>query len=322
MRVLLALLLLGVLASASLEELKQRALRTVPKKAKPLQMPVNTICLSEHEHLRTTGPFNYDCSRDEAACPKNWGSLQLPEGTNNQCGSRNRQSPIDLPLHEAASYEGGSRLQIGYKAFPVSGSKIFNNGHTVEVLLPKDNAGNSVAGGLNLVSTGFAKPVSYSLEQFHIHSPSEHTINGESFPLEVHLVHKKGAGQNDGEPLLVVSFLFTTGPSNYLLSKFFDKLPAPPGANEEENVATLTRDARMDLLNELVRHTHLEHYYTYLGSLTTPPCTEAVKWWVVSDFLTVSTDQVAAFRKVLPEGSNNRPVQPNGALVKIRRGYA
>jgi carbonic anhydrase len=226
-----------------------------------------------------------------------------------------------LPLHEAAPYRGGTRLQAQYKAFQASGSKIFNNGHTVEVLLPKDNAGVSVAGVLNLITPESKAPVVYNLEQFHLHSPSEHTVNGQSFPLELHLVHKK-TGEGAGEPLLVVGLFFTTGPTNYMLNKLFASLPAAPAEHEAETVATLKEGTGFDLLNELIRHTHLEHYWNYLGSLTTPPCTEAVNWFVVSDPLTVSNEQITAFTKVLPEGMNNRPVQPNGQLVVVRRGYA
>jgi len=128
----------------------------------------------------------------------------------------------------------------------------------------------------------------------HFHSPSENHIRGKSYPLEAHLVHK----DEDGN-LAVIAVMFEEGPANAELAKFWAKLPAEEG----DKVAL---PAGMSVAGLPPRK---HEYYRFSGSLTTPPCSEGVRWFVMKRPVTVSKDQVATFAKTLGF-ANNRPIQP------------
>lgn len=211
--------------------------------------------------------------------PENWGSLSPDFAT---CASGREQSPVDLdpavlqtPESEA---EGSARLTLAEEA---PAGEILSNGHTVQVNFP---------GGSEL-SVGDA---SFELLQFHFHAPSENTVAGEHFPLEAHLVHASAEGA-----LAVVGVLFEEGAASPALAGLRAHLPAEAGppAPLGDGVVDLAQ-----LLPESQTH------YRFTGSLTTPPCSEGVRWFVMSQPLTASSEQIARFTAIL--GGNNRPVQP------------
>jgi carbonic anhydrase len=136
----------------------------------------------------------------------------------------------------------------------------------------------------------------FDLVQFHFHTPSEHTVDGKAFPLELQLVH-----QAADKSLAVVSVLMTEGTSNPVLGRFWDRLPKSPGE--------IDTGVSISLKDLLPRAT--DDFFTYWGSLTTPPCSESVRWIVLKQPLQVSKSQIAAIRSVFP--MNARPTVPLGA---------
>jgi carbonic anhydrase len=132
------------------------------------------------------------------------------------------------------------------------------------------------------------------LRQFHFHHPSEEYIKGGDFDLTAHLVHDDGSGH-----LAVVAILFKTGSLNALFSAVWRNVPA------RSEKATNVPSARVNATSLLPSD---RGYYTFQGSLTTPPCSEGVVWYVLKNQATLSADQVALFAKLYP--NNARPTQP------------
>ena len=161
-----------------------------------------------------------------------------------------------------------------------SGAEVVNNGHTIQVNLAD-------AGTLNLDGSA------YKLLQFHFHTPSEEKINGRAYPMVAHLVHK-----NDDGKLAVVAVLLTQGKANAALNPVFANLPKTEGAKK-------ALDSGLDVAELLPAE---RGYYKFVGSLTTPPCSEGVRWQVLKTPVQVSAAQIASFRKLYK--MNARPVQP------------
>ena len=204
--------------------------------------------------------------------PQDWGQL---DPSYSACASGHAQSPIDIKGAKLAQLPP---LDFDYKAVALN---IINNGHTIQVNYPS---------GSTLTVGG----KTYTLKQFHFHHPSEERINGSSFDLVAHLVHDDGSGH-----LAVVAVLFKRGPLNPLLDVVWKNIPKQ--MEKAANVPSVNLNAQ-DLLPAD------KGYYTYNGSLTTPPCSEGVTWYVLKSSSTLSADQVAAFAKTYPH--NARPVQP------------
>jgi carbonic anhydrase len=212
--------------------------------------------------------------------PGKWGSLDKKYRS---CTSGKAQSPIALSDTTAVKSDLPP-LDFHYKSTAL---KIIDNGHTIQV----DYEPGS------FISIGQQQ---YSLVQFHFHRPSEEELNGRHYDMVAHLVHRNGAGK-----LAVVAVLLTAGRANSLISLLWEHLPK---AKETETTANLKIDLA-DLLPPNLA------YYTYRGSLTTPPCSEGVTWFVLRDPTSVSADQIARFSKLYP--MNARPVQPiNGRQVR------
>ena len=208
----------------------------------------------------------------EGACgPENWATLS-PDY--HLCGDGRKQSPVDLSRPREKDLPS---LKISYKSTPLT---IVNNGHTAQV--------NYDSG--STLTIGSKK---YRLLQFHFHTPSEHLQSGRSFPLEAHLVHIDDFGN-----LAVLGVFLKEGEqSNSFLKPIFDNLPPTEGEVTVEGVNTNVTDL-------LPRE---REYYSYPGSLTTPPCTEGVSWLVLDEAVTVSREQIEQFHAVF-EG-NARPEQ-------------
>lgn len=202
--------------------------------------------------------------------PANWVKLK-PEFS--ACSGKN-QSPINVSgLIEAQL----PPLKFDYKQ---GGSEVVNNGHAIQV---NYDAGSAIE----------ADGIRFELKQFHFHSPSENQINGKSFPLEAHLVH----ADKDGN-LAVVSVMFDEGKENPAVAKAWSQMPKSEGG---KNTLPVKLSA-----TALLPGSH--DYYRYNGSLTTPPCSEGVRWFVMKKPLTVSKQQVETFTRTLGF-ANNRPVQ-------------
>ncbi len=204
--------------------------------------------------------------------PDAWGDLS-PEYT--ACADGSAQSPIDLVDADDADL---ADIVFDYRAGDV---ELVDTGHTIQVNQP---AGSSIQ----------VEGDRYDLLQFHFHEPSEHTIDGEQFAGELHLVHRDEAGG-----LAVVAVLLREGASSAVLAPVFDALPAELDATAQVEGFDPSR-----VLPEQ-RTT-----YRYDGSLTTPPCTEGVSWFVLDTPIEVSAAQLAAFSGIIE--ANNRPLQARG----------
>ena len=204
-----------------------------------------------------------------------------------QCGLGKHQSPIDI-----RSAEKRADLPELVFDYPPSPLKIINNGHTVQV---------NIADGASL-KIGDHR---YKLVQFHFHTPSEEEIHGKPADMVIHLVHKDDAGK-----LAVVAVLINKGKENAALKPVFDNIPI--GAGPVHDVEGLNVDAA-DMLPAK------RGYYHFDGSLTTPPCSEGVSWYVLSTPVEASAEQIKAFRTLYQH--NARPVQPlNDRKVVERAG--
>lgn len=210
--------------------------------------------------------------------PEHWGALA---DEFDMCSRGRNQSPIDLVAD-------------------------------IDTALPEVNFEYAQAGQLVEVNTGHAiqenvKPGNhvsfrghrFELQQFHFHSPSEHTMGGEHYPMEVHLVHKNEAGE-----LLVVGVLFKEGERN----KLMDQLPSFRAARGE--------DPGADAVDYNDLFPARDRYFLYNGSLTTPPCSEGVRWVVMQQPVTASPDQIQHYHDLLGF-DNNRPIQPRNARIVL-----
>jgi carbonic anhydrase len=223
-------------------------------------------------------PVHWGYGEDDG--PAVWGSLSPAWQV---CAEGRTQSPVDLavadekePGDAAFGYPPAS-LEIVRREHAVD---VLNNGHTIQVNYAEGNT-------IEIGGTSFA------LVQYHFHAPSEHTVAGRHFPMEMHLVHKSAQGE-----LAVVGVLIEEGVHNTAFEPVWKHLPDEPGKrNHVERVAVDVGE-----LLPADRRT-----YRYPGSLTTPPCSEGVRWLVFVEPLAVSKEQIAAFRAIVHD--NNRPVQ-------------
>ena len=214
------------------------------------------------------GPAHWDYQG--AAGPAAWGGLKPEFST---CNVGQRQSPIDI--------RGGLSVDLDAVRFDYQPSKfaVVDNGHTVQVNLAPGNA----------IEVGGRR---YELKQFHFHRPSEERIDGRQFEMSLHLVHKDDQGR-----LAVVGLLFDKGPAQPVLQKVWNNLPL------ERNEEAPAR-AQLELADLLPTD---RRYYTYMGSLTTPPCSEGVLWVVMRQPVTLTQEQIDIFARIYP--MNARPVQ-------------
>nr|WP_316643738.1 carbonic anhydrase [uncultured Roseateles sp.] len=210
--------------------------------------------------------------------PERWGQLR-PDF--NKCASGTRQSPIDIREGIAVDLEP---IAFDYKP---SNFSVIDNGHTVQVNVAQGNA-------IQIMGRR------YELLQFHFHRPSEERINGRQFDMVAHLVHKDAEGR-----LAVVAVLLDRGSTHALIQTVWANLPLEKNELQQAQV--------MLDLNQLLPESRL--YYTYMGSLTTPPCSEGVLWMVLKQPVQVSNQQINIFSRLYP--MNARPVQPaQGRLIK------
>ena len=213
--------------------------------------------------------------------PQNWGKLK-PEF--NACAMGKRQSPINI--EESATLRGPAE-PLGF-SYTASGGSVVNNGHTIQVDLQGDNT-LTVRGSV------------YKLVQFHFHTPSEEQVNYRNYAMVAHLVHKNNEGQ-----LAVVAVLLDAGVANTLINTVWTYMPL----DTQDRVRL---PAGIIDMNELLPQN--QRYYQFIGSLTTPPCTEGVLWMVLKTPTQLSREQIRLFQQLFP--NNARPVQAvNGRAVR------
>ena len=220
-------------------------------------------------------------SYEGEAGPLAWGQLRAEYST---CSTGTRQSPIDI--------RDGFAVELEPPLFDYrpTGFSVVDNGHTVQVNVGPGNA-------LELMGRRF------DLVQFHFHRPSEERINGRAFDMVAHLVHKDAQGR-----LAVVAVLLDRGSAQPLVQTIWNNLPLEKG---EPLAARVSLD-----LNQLLPEDR--RYYTYMGSLTTPPCSEGVLWVVMQQPVSVSLEQIDIFSRLYP--MNARPIQAStGRMIKQSR---
>jgi carbonic anhydrase len=204
--------------------------------------------------------------------PEHWGALSPDFAA---CAEGREQSPVDIP---ATAPVNPPELRFDYRPSELN---IVNNGHSIQV---------NYEPGSTLEAGGAV----YELVQFHLHGLSEHTLNGAYTDMELHLVHKDAGGH-----IAVVGVMIEEGAHNPAYEPVLANMPAEEG--DPLAVPGTKADASQLLPAE-------QSYYHYDGSLTTPPCTEGVAWFVLATPVELSTTQIAAFRSLYDH--NYRPVQP------------
>ncbi len=200
-----------------------------------------------------------------------WGKLSTDFS---KCELGVEQSPIDI---KGAVTGSSMPIVFNYRSSPLL---VVNNGHTIQV---------NYAPGSSISIDG----EKYALLQFHFHTPSEHQIAGKAAAMEVHLVHRNPAGK-----LAVVGVMMNKGKEQELIGQIWQGIP-PSGktkkiASNTINVASLLPANKS--------------YYAYAGSLTTPPCSEGVKWYVFTTPISISDRQVRQFEQIYQVDA--RPIQP------------
>jgi carbonic anhydrase len=205
--------------------------------------------------------------------PLGWGRLDPAYRT---CSEGKEQSPIDI--RGARLNKALQPIEFHYMAGSVD---LENNGHTVQV---------SVKPGSYIVANG----VRYDLQQFHFHHPSEEAVNGKLTDMDVHLVHKSADGKL---AVLAARLSEERGDPNATLATLWQHLPTAAG----------TADKVTDMINPGGLLPGDRGYWTYMGSLTTPPCTEGVRWYVFEQPVSISRSQLQAFAALYK--LNSRPLQ-------------
>jgi carbonic anhydrase len=217
-------------------------------------------------------------SYDGDTGPANWGKINSSWA---KCGSGNRQSPIDL--------RDGMKVDLEQIAFDYrsSGFNVIDNGHTIQV-------------GVGLGNYITVQNRTYELQQFHFHRPSEEKINGRGTEMVVHLVHRDGEGN-----VAIIAVLLERGAPNSMIQTVWNNLPL-------EKHQTVNPVVALDVNDILPKK---RDYFTFMGSLNEPPCTEGVLWLVMKQPMPASPAQMALFSRLYP--LNVRPIQPgNGRVIK------
>ncbi|MFU2046950.1 carbonic anhydrase [Avibacterium gallinarum] len=209
--------------------------------------------------------------------PQHWGQLSADYQL---CERGKNQSPVNLTKTVT------SHNSVEYQYQPSSVS-LANNGHTLQASLQSANNQLKI------------DDKTFTLQQFHFHTPSEHQFQGKHFPVEIHFVHKSETGE-----LAVLAIMVKEGKTNSVLEEL---LHNPLNVNEKIALAQ-----PLDITKLLPRS---KGHYRLNGSLTTPPCSEGVNWVVLQQPISASSEQIRSLSHTL--GNNNRPVQPINARIVV-----
>lgn len=223
--------------------------------------------------------------------PNNWGKLSEEYSL---CAAGKKQSPINITN---ATLTNQNTLKLHYVAsaaqvvndvnttLNIRGKKtIINDGHTLQINLPPNNEHEYISVNDN----------KYQLIQFHFHTPSENAIDEKRFPIEIHFVNQSEDGN-----VAVLGVMIKQGKYNTALQEFIDELPSNKQALKIPNKLLVD-------VNSLLPADKL--YYSFTGSLTTPPCNEEIKWFVFANPIEASKMQINQLKTLLPV-NNARPVQ-------------
>ena len=201
------------------------------------------------------------------------------------CQEGKNQSPIDLVAHLDAELP---ELHFMYHGTPLRET---NNGHTIQIDVSPGNF-------LEIPE----RNIRSEFKQAHFHSPSEHTVDGKQFDMEIHLVHADQNGQ-----LTVVGIMIEEGERNPTLDEIWAFMPEQEGDSTEAPISVFEAGVMAPT----------REYFRYNGSLTTPPCSEGVRWIVLQQHLTASAEQIKTFKSRVGPISN-RPVQPANARIIVK----
>ena len=213
--------------------------------------------------------------------PENWGKL-APEFE--MCGKGKNQSPIDITGTVESEL---APISFSYKSSTLD---VINNGHTIKA---------TYGSGSTITVDGHT----YELLQVHWHTPSENHIDSKSFPMEAHFVH----ADKDGN-LAVIGLMYTQGQENAGINEIWKVMPPKTGATIK------SADVTIDAMSMLPAN---KDYYRCNGSLTTPPCSEGVRWMVLKEAAQASEAQVKKFHTTF-HGDTNRPVQAINARPVLK----
>ncbi|KAG6631821.1 hypothetical protein CIPAW_13G116400 [Carya illinoinensis] len=224
---------------------------------------------------------DFDYSEKSGKGPSRWGEIH-PEWS--LCKDGSTQSPIDLLNERVEIVSHLGRLNRNYSP---SNATLKNRGHDMKL---------EWEGGAGYIEINGTQ---YVLQQSHWHSPSEHTINGRKFDVEVHMVHESSDGK-----VAVVGIMYTIGRPDSFLTLIRHQLSAVAGNSEEVTAMGIVDPKKIKIGSR--------KYYRYIGSLTIPPCTQNVVWTIVRKVRTVTREQVRLLRVAVHDGSetNARPLQP------------
>jgi carbonic anhydrase len=226
-------------------------------------------------------PWDYEGPRGA----EHWSQLD-PEYA--PCNGGREQSPVDIRDPQKANLP-----VLRFQSRERSLDHVINNGHTIRVNYRRGNG--------NLLAFGDQR---YELTQFHFHHPAEETIPGRSWPMEAHLMYATSDGK-----LAAVTVFVRPGRPNSTVEKLWKHMPASEGWNEASGV-TISPGGLLP--------PDLGSYYVYTGSVSAPPCTEGVTWFVLKEPIELSRAQIDVFAKLYPNDA--RPIQPlNGRAVRERR---
>ncbi|KAJ4970246.1 hypothetical protein NE237_003345 [Protea cynaroides] len=245
-------------------------------------------------HLRpitsqeTEDEREFDYVKGSSKGPEHWGDLHEEWAA---CKKGNMQSPIDLLHHEVEVVPELGKLRRDYRT---ANATLKNRGHDIMLQFVDD------AGSIHINGTD------YDLKQCHWHSPSEHTIDGKRFDLELHMVH-----ESSNLSVAVIGILYRVGRPDPFLAELEEEIQAIADTENEVTVG-------------MVNPKHIKmggrKYYRYIGSLTVPPCTEDVNWTIIKRVRTVSKKQVKLLREAVHDyaESNARPLQElNDRVIQL-----
>ncbi len=246
--------------------------------ARKIVAPVVVLALAGASWVHAEG---HHWSYGKHGGPAEWGELDQAFAS---CQLGKVQSPVDIRDAKAADLPA---IKFDYKPVPL---RVIDNGHTIQVNYPPGSS----------IDVGGAR---YELVQFHFHRPSEEKVDGKAHEMVAHLVHKGADGK-----LAVVAVLLDKGQDNPTIHAIWTHLPKQ---KEKEVSVPVTIDAAALLPGD-------KGYYSFEGSLTTPPCSEGVRWLVLKTPVTLAAGEITAFAKIYP--MNARPTQPlNGRAIEATR---
>lgn len=227
----------------------------------------------QHAHEEGTPHWSYSGETG----PEHWGELN-PEFE--KCSKGEAQSPINIPVQQVQEDAALTEIEVHY--LPTE-FEVINNGHTIQA--------NALPGTVNSITVDGK---TYQLAQFHFHLPSEHKVEGQNYPMELHLVHKDSNGN-----LTVLGVLLSEGSELKELTELWAKIP------KEVTETPVKLEGKINVSKLLPEDLDS---YRYSGSLTTPPCSEPVNWIVLKQPVQVSNTQIDVFSSIFT--NNARPVQP------------